>query len=31
MWVRKPDDLKAFTAAEIEKWAPIIKGAKIEF
>ena len=26
-----PDDLKAFTATEIEKWAPIIKGAKIEF
>jgi tripartite-type tricarboxylate transporter receptor subunit TctC len=26
-----PEDLEAFIAAEIEKWAPIIKGAKIEF
>ena len=26
-----PDNLEAFIAAEIEKWAPIIKGAKIEF
>jgi tripartite-type tricarboxylate transporter receptor subunit TctC len=26
-----PDDLKAFIAAELEKWAPIIKAAKIEF
>jgi tripartite-type tricarboxylate transporter receptor subunit TctC len=26
-----PDDLKAFIAAEVEKWAPIIKAAKIEF
>lgn len=25
-----PDDLEAFIASEIEKWAPIIKGAKIE-
>ena len=26
-----PDELKAFTQAEIDKWGPIIKGAKIEF
>lgn len=26
-----PADLKAFTQAEIDKWGPIIKGAKIEF
>jgi tripartite-type tricarboxylate transporter receptor subunit TctC len=26
-----PDDLKSFSAAEIQKWAPIIKAAKIEF
>jgi tripartite-type tricarboxylate transporter receptor subunit TctC len=26
-----PDDLKAFTAAELEKWAPIIKAANISF
>jgi tripartite-type tricarboxylate transporter receptor subunit TctC len=26
-----PDELKAFIAAELEKWAPIIKAAKIEF
>jgi tripartite-type tricarboxylate transporter receptor subunit TctC len=26
-----PDDLKAFIAGEVEKWAPIIKAAKIEF
>ena len=26
-----PDELKAFIASEIEKWAPIIQGAKIEF
>src|SRR3954451_8099332 len=26
-----PDELKAFIAAELEKWEPIIKGAKIEF
>jgi tripartite-type tricarboxylate transporter receptor subunit TctC len=26
-----PDDLKAFIAAEVEKWAPIIKAANIEF
>jgi tripartite-type tricarboxylate transporter receptor subunit TctC len=26
-----PDDLRAFIAAELEKWAPIIKAAKIEF
>ncbi len=26
-----PDNLEAFIAAEIEKWAPIIKAAKIEF
>jgi tripartite-type tricarboxylate transporter receptor subunit TctC len=26
-----PDDLKAFIASEIEKWAPIIKAANISF
>jgi len=26
-----PDELKAFIAAELEKWGPIIKAAKIEF
>ncbi|MDB5580553.1 MAG: hypothetical protein JWR80_5729 [Bradyrhizobium sp.] len=26
-----PDDLKTFTAAEIAKWSPIIKGANISF
>jgi tripartite-type tricarboxylate transporter receptor subunit TctC len=26
-----PDDLKAFVASEIEKWAPIIKAANISF
>jgi tripartite-type tricarboxylate transporter receptor subunit TctC len=26
-----PQELKAFIDAELEKWAPIIKGAKIEF
>ncbi|HWK95304.1 MAG TPA: tripartite tricarboxylate transporter substrate binding protein [Pseudolabrys sp.] len=26
-----PDELKAFTQAEIDKWSPIIKDAKIEF
>ncbi len=26
-----PDDLKAFTAAEIAKWSPIIKQANIQF
>jgi tripartite-type tricarboxylate transporter receptor subunit TctC len=26
-----PDELKAFTAAEIAKWSPIIKGANISF
>jgi tripartite-type tricarboxylate transporter receptor subunit TctC len=26
-----PADLKAFTQAEIDKWGPIIKDAKIEF
>jgi tripartite-type tricarboxylate transporter receptor subunit TctC len=26
-----PENLEAFIASEIEKWAPIIKGAKIEF
>ncbi len=26
-----PDDLKAFTQAEIEKWGPIIKAANINF
>jgi tripartite-type tricarboxylate transporter receptor subunit TctC len=26
-----PDELKAFIAAEIEKWRPIVKAAKIEF
>lgn len=26
-----PDDLKAFTAAEIAKWGPIIKAANIQF
>ena len=26
-----PDNLEAFIASEIEKWTPIIKGAKIEF
>lgn len=26
-----PDDLKAFTAAEIKKWSPIIKQANIQF
>jgi tripartite-type tricarboxylate transporter receptor subunit TctC len=26
-----PDNLKAFIAAELEKWGPIIKAAKIEF
>jgi len=26
-----PDDLKAFTAAEIAKWAPIVKAANIQF
>jgi len=26
-----PADLRAFTQAEIDKWGPIIKGAKIEF
>jgi tripartite-type tricarboxylate transporter receptor subunit TctC len=26
-----PDDLKAFIAAEVEKWAPIVKAANITF
>jgi tripartite-type tricarboxylate transporter receptor subunit TctC len=26
-----PDDLKAFTQAEIDKWGPIIKAANINF
>ncbi len=26
-----PEDLKAFTQAEIEKWGPIIKAANINF
>lgn len=26
-----PDDLKAFTASEVKKWAPIIKAASIKF
>jgi tripartite-type tricarboxylate transporter receptor subunit TctC len=26
-----PDDLQAFTAAEIKKWSPIIKSANIQF
>jgi tripartite-type tricarboxylate transporter receptor subunit TctC len=26
-----PDDLKAFIAAELEKWRPIIKAANITF
>jgi tripartite-type tricarboxylate transporter receptor subunit TctC len=26
-----PQELKAFVAAELEKWSPIIKAAKIEF
>ena len=25
-----PDDLKAYIRSELEKWAPIIKAAKIE-
>jgi tripartite-type tricarboxylate transporter receptor subunit TctC len=26
-----PDELKAFIDAELEKWGPVIKAAKIEF
>jgi hypothetical protein len=26
-----PDDLKAFVAVEMEKWAPIVKAANITF
>ena len=26
-----PEDLKAFIAAEVEKWAPIVKAANITF